>query len=102
MDLILVNPASRSGTYQALGDSLAAIENPVWAGLMATYARRHGLSVGLIDAEAEGLSPAQVADRVRDAKPRLAAGVAYRHPPPAPTPTMTTAPETATAHRRTP
>ncbi|MBY0231912.1 MAG: B12-binding domain-containing radical SAM protein, partial [Gemmataceae bacterium] len=102
MDLVLINPASRHGAYQALGDSLAAIENPVWAGLMAAYARRHGLSVGLIDAEAEGLSPAQVADRVRDLTPTLAAVVAYGHQPSASTQVMTAAGDAARAIDGTP
>ena len=89
IDLVLVNPSSRAQVYQSLGSSLTAIENPVWAGLMATYARRHGLTVALIDAEAEELSPAQVADRVADLKPGLVAVIAYGHQPSASTQIMT-------------
>ena len=37
-DLVLVNPASRAQVYQSLVASSSAIEPPVWAGLMATYA----------------------------------------------------------------
>ena len=36
LDLVLINPGSRTQVYQALGTKLAAVENPVWAGLMAT------------------------------------------------------------------
>ena len=57
LDIILVNPCSRTQVYQSLGSKLAAVENPVWAGLMATFCRTKGLSVEIIDAEAEELTP---------------------------------------------
>ena len=63
-DLVLVNPASRTQVYQSLGKRLAAVENPVWAGLMATFVRRKGFSVEIIDAEAEELTPDEAAERV--------------------------------------
>lgn len=89
LDLALINPNSRVQVYQSLGTHLAAIENPVWAGLMATFCRGRGLSVEVIDAEAEGLSASEVADRVSYLKPRLAAIVAYGHQPSASTQIMT-------------
>ncbi len=46
LDLVLINPSSRTQVYQSLGTRLAAVENPVWAGLMATFCRKKGLSVG--------------------------------------------------------
>src|SRR2546423_34735 len=61
LDLVLINPASRRQVYQSLGADLAAVENPVWAGLMAAFCRLKGLSVEIIDAEAEELSPEGVA-----------------------------------------
>ena len=45
LDLVLINPASRTQVYQSLGTRLAAVENPVWAGLMASFCRRKGLPV---------------------------------------------------------
>ena len=44
LDLVLINPCSRPQVYQSLGASLTAVENPVWAGLMATFCRLKGLS----------------------------------------------------------
>src|SRR5205807_2251380 len=73
LDLVLINPGSRTHVYQSLGANLAAIENPVWAGLMATFCRNRGLSVQIIDAEAEQLLPAEVAERIEDLNPVLAA-----------------------------
>src|SRR5205823_5289252 len=81
LDLVLINPASRTQVYQSLGTKLAAVENPVWAGLMATFCRRCGLSVEIIDAEAEELVAEEVAERVEELKPVVAAVVVYGHQP---------------------
>jgi len=97
LDLVLINPASRSQVYQSLGRHLAAVENPVWAGLMATFCRAHGLSVEVIDAEAEELSADAVAERVHYLGPTLAAIVVYGHQPSASTQCMTAAGRVASA-----
>jgi len=89
LDLVLINPASRPQVYQGLGQKLTAVENPVWAGLMATFCRRKGLSVEIIDAEAEELGHATVAERTKALNPVLAAVVAYGHQPSASTQIMT-------------
>ena len=70
IDLLLVHPGNRTEIYQSLGSSVAAIEPPVWAGLMATFARLRGFSVEILDAEAEELSPADAAQRVAAVRPR--------------------------------
>ena len=88
LDLVLVNPSSRGQVYQSLGRTLTAIENPVWAGLMAEFARHNGLSVELIDAEALELSAEQVAEQVAALGPTLAVVVVYGHQPSASTQIM--------------
>src|SRR5262249_6820863 len=94
------NPGSRGQVYQSLGRSLAAVENPVWAGLMATFCRHQGLSVALIDGEAEELTPEQVAERVGHLNPVLAAVVVYGHQPSASTQIMTAAGQVCSAVKR--
>lgn len=88
VDLLLVNPSSRAQVYQALGESIAALEPPVWAGLLATFARHHGLSVQLLDAEAESLTHEAAADRIVQLNPLLVAVVVYGHQPSASTQVM--------------
>jgi len=88
LDLVLINPRSRTQVYQGLGSELAAIENPVWAGLMATFISKQGLSAEIIDAEADELSPADVASRVDDLDPILSVVVVYGHQPSASTQIM--------------
>ena len=89
LDLVLVNPGSRMRLYQALGKQLTAVENPVWAGLIATFVRRKGFSVEIVDAEADDLSPDATAQRIADLNPRLVTVVVYGHQPSASTQNMT-------------
>src|SRR3954468_393601 len=96
-DLVLVNPGSRAKIYQSLGARLTAVENPVWAGLIATFVRRKGFSVEIVDAEADELTPEQTAERVIALGPRLVTIVVYGHQPSASTQNMTGASAIATA-----
>ena len=97
LDLLLINPSSRTQVYQSLANELAAVENPVWAGLMASFCRTASLSVDLIDGEAEGLTADQLAERVREVAPVLTAVVAYGQQPSASTQVMTAAGRVCTA-----
>jgi radical SAM superfamily enzyme YgiQ (UPF0313 family) len=85
--------------YQSLGSSLAAIEPPVWAGLIASFLRSKGCSVQILDGEAEELSPQQVAESVVDMAPMLAVIVVYGHQPSASTQNMMAASAVCTAIR---
>jgi len=97
LDLVLVNPGSRTKIYQSLGARLTAVENPVWAGLIASFVRNKGFSVAIVDAEADELTPQQTAERVKALDPRLTAIVVYGHQPSASTQNMTGASAIATA-----
>jgi len=97
LDLVLVNPGSRMRLYQALGKRLTAVENPVWAGLIATFVRRRGFSVEIVDAEADDLTPDETASRIADLHPRLVTVVVYGHQPSASTQNMTGASAIVTA-----
>ena len=100
LDLVLIHPGSRTQIYQSLGSSLSAIEPPVWASLMATFVRRRGFSVDVLDAEADDLSPEAAATRVAEMNPLLAAVVVYGHQPSASTQNMTAAGAICTALKR--
>jgi radical SAM superfamily enzyme YgiQ (UPF0313 family) len=89
LDLLLIHPGNRRQVYQSLGDTLAAVESPVWAGLIATFIRKHGFAVDIFDAEAEELGPEQAAKRIVEITPKLAAVVVYGHQPSASTQNMT-------------
>jgi len=91
VDLVLVHPGNRRQIYQSLGNNLSAVETPVWAGLIASYARQKGLSVAIVDAEAEDIAPSQVAEAVAEYNAVLTAIVVYGHQPSASTQNMTAA-----------
>ena len=71
VDLLLVNPG-RGKLYQELG-SISALEPPFWAGLIASFIRRHGHEVAILDADAENLSPEEAAERAAQCEPLLTA-----------------------------
>ena len=77
MDVVLVNPASRAQVYQGLGESLAAIQPPMWIGYMATFLRKKGYSVVVVDAEAYNLPPEIAAEQILEFNPTLVAVVCY-------------------------
>jgi radical SAM superfamily enzyme YgiQ (UPF0313 family) len=100
IDLVLVNPGSRQQIYQALGQRLTAVENPVWAGLIASFVRRRGYETAIVDAEADELTPGDAAAQVLAMRPRLVAVVVYGHQPSASTQNMTGASALVTALKR--
>jgi anaerobic magnesium-protoporphyrin IX monomethyl ester cyclase len=97
VDLVLVNPGGRARIYQSLANELAAVEPPVWAGLMASFVRGKGKSVAILDTNAEGIGPEEAAARVADMRPRLVAVPVYGHQPSASTQVMPAASAVTTA-----
>jgi anaerobic magnesium-protoporphyrin IX monomethyl ester cyclase len=100
IDLVLINPGGRDRIYQSLGRSLTAIEPPLWVRLIAGYARDRGLSISIIDSEAEELGPEAVAAAVSERAPRLVCMVVFGHQPSASTQMMIGAAEACAAIRR--
>lgn len=88
LDLLLVTPSSRMAVYQGLGSEIAAIEPPVWSGLIATYIRNKGHSVEMLDAEALGLTHEETAKRILEKDPKLTVFVIYGQQPSASTQCM--------------
>lgn len=99
LDVILIQPNSRSSAYGPLA-RFAAVEPPVWAGLLATFLLQKGYGVEILDAHALDLSPGQIGQAVADTKPRLAVAVAYGHQPSASTQTMPAARQALQAIRQ--
>lgn len=87
-DVLFVTPPSRVQVYQDLSRDLAAIEPPVWAGLMATFIRNHGYDAAILDAEAQGLDHQQTAQAIAAANPALVVFVIYGQQPSASTQCM--------------
>ena len=88
LDVLFVTPPSRVQVYQGLSRDLAAIEPPVWSGLLATFVRNRGYDAAILDAEAQGYNHQQTADAIALANPRLAVFVIYGQQPSASTQCM--------------
>lgn len=71
LDLLLVKPSDRKKVYGSLGSTLSAIEPPVWALLLAAYARSKGFSVSVLDMEAENISVEELPSKIASLSPRL-------------------------------
>lgn len=88
-DLLIVSPGNNQAIYQELAREYAAIETPIWAGMLAAHARSRGYSVEIVDQEAQGLSVEEIAERVAHERPKLTAVVVYGQQPSASTQNMT-------------
>ena len=97
LDVLLVNPGSRRDQYQGLGEEFSAIEPPSLAALFATYLRRNGQSVAIIDAPAMTWGPEEVAGRPEILEATLIVLVVYGFQPSASTQNMDCANATARA-----
>ena len=85
LDLLLVNAPSRIAVYGDLARDFAAIEPPVWAGLIAQHCLDRGFTVAILDAEAEGLTVGQTAQKIAEADTRFCAFCIYGQQPSAST-----------------
>ena len=86
--ILFVNPPSRAGVYQGLGDSLAAIEPPLWIRLLSSYCEKKGIETAILDADAEGYDAETAIQKAVDANPTLAVVVAHGQQPSASTQVM--------------
>jgi radical SAM superfamily enzyme YgiQ (UPF0313 family) len=98
-DVVFINPGNRRQVFQNLGDDVAGIEPPFLVALLASYLRSKGYSAAIIDANAENIAPDEVARRVAEYRPLLAAVIVYGSQPSASTQNMTNAGLTCSAIR---
>jgi anaerobic magnesium-protoporphyrin IX monomethyl ester cyclase len=86
--ILFINPGDRHQVYQALGIDHAAVEPPVWLAQLAAFVRKQGWEATVIDANAEQMSPEDVAIRTKDIGPLLAVVVVGGSQPSASTQNM--------------
>lgn len=101
VDILFINPGSIEAVYQQLGSELSAIETPSLTALFATYVRKKGAHVKIIDAPALNLSPQGVANLIdKEYDPTLIVMVVYGFQPSASTQNMTAAGQTCSAIKK--
>lgn len=69
-NLLLIHPNDQKAVY---GDTLkyTACEPPYWCAVAAQYCLERGISVKILDAEAENCSFEEIRERIREYRPRL-------------------------------
>lgn len=87
-DVLLLTPPSRDKVFQGLGENLAGIEPPVWSTLLATFLLQRGVSVEILDAEAESIGFEVTAVKIAEVNAVLTVFVVYGHQPSASTQCM--------------
>jgi anaerobic magnesium-protoporphyrin IX monomethyl ester cyclase len=82
IDLLIVHPSSNKTVYGELDKvDLPAIEPPFMAALTAGFIRNKGHSVDILDANVEGLTFEETAERVLNYNPKLISIISHGHQP---------------------
>lgn len=84
MKVLIINPPARARVYGPLSP-LAAIEMPVWAGIIGAFLDNHGYENEVLDCEAEGQDVEQAAAAIQAQAPDLAIFTIYGQQPSAST-----------------
>jgi len=75
IDVLFIKANNQKKVFQALSEGFSGIEPPMWLVLTAAYLREKGLSVAVVDAEAENLSIVETISRIKEVNPLLASVV---------------------------
>ncbi|MBF0541297.1 MAG: cobalamin-dependent protein [Nitrospirae bacterium] len=89
LDIVLINPGDKRQVYQTLADDYSATEPPFWPSVMASYLRNNGISVEVIDSNAENYTADETAAEISRLNPLLTVVVVYGSQPSASTQNMT-------------
>jgi radical SAM superfamily enzyme YgiQ (UPF0313 family) len=88
LDLLLIHTNASNKIYQDLSKDFAAIEQPIWAAMIASYLRRHGFNIEILDCEAERLNIDQSFERAKSFNAKNICVVVYGQQPSASTQNM--------------
>ena len=88
LDILLVHPNASKKIYQGLSDEFAAIEQPIWAAMIASYLLKKNIDVKILDCEANGLGLEASIEAVKSYNPKIVAIVVYGQQPSASTQNM--------------
>jgi len=97
LDLLIITPGGREKIYQGLGQTLTAIEPPLWSRIIAGYLLDRNHTLEIVDTEAMEWGNDRSAEYVAEKKPCLVAMVVFGHQPSASTQMMVSAGEICAA-----
>lgn len=88
VDILFIHPNSAQKIYQDLSKDYAAIEPPIWAGMLTAHCLKKGFRAEILDCEAFHLGERHAAQRITELRPRVACFVVYGQQPSASTQNM--------------
>lgn len=88
LDILFIHPNTSKEIYQELSKDFAAIEPPIWAGLLCGHCLYRGFSAEILDCEALCLTDDESAKKIGAYNPRVACFVIYGQQPSASTQNM--------------
>lgn len=81
MDILFIHPNAAKKIYQDLAKDYAAIEPPIWAGMLTAHCLNRGFSADILDCEAWHLTEEEAVKTVVGINPRIACFVVYGQQP---------------------
>tara|TARA_B100000989_G_C19528138_1_gene468071 strand:+ start:2536 stop:4053 length:1518 start_codon:yes stop_codon:yes gene_type:complete len=81
IDILFVHPNASDLIYQDLSKKAAAIEPPIWAGMLASHVRIKKKTTEILDCEAEGLNYELSTKKILDFKAKIICFVVYGQQP---------------------
>jgi len=89
LDILFVHPNASEIIYQDLSKKSAAIEPPIWAGMLANHVRTRNFSAAILDCEAERLNWEDASKTIVDYNAKVICFVVYGQQPSASSQNMT-------------
>ena len=89
LDILFVHPNASEIIYQDLSKKSAAIEPPIWAGMLANHVRTRNFSAAILDCEAERLNWEDASKTIVDFNAKVICFVVYGQQPSASSQNMT-------------
>jgi len=89
LDILFIQANSSKKVYQDLSQDFAAIEPPIWAGMLANHCLVHDFSAEILDCEALRFDDARAIEQIQKFNPRVACVVVYGQHPSASSQSMT-------------
>ena len=81
LDILFIHPNASKKIYQELSNEHAAIEPPIWAGMLANHCRNKNFEVEILDCEVEKLDYITSSKKISEKNPRIACFVVYGQQP---------------------
>ena len=81
LDILFIHPNASKKIYQELSNEHAAIEPPIWAGMLANHCRNKNFEVEILDCEVEHLDYITSSKKISKKNPRIACFVVYGQQP---------------------